>query len=144
MSRSPALIFTASLALILSASFAEAKGPKGCPPGLAKKSPECVPPGLAKKGVTAEEWQARGDEDGDYDYEDAEILTNGDVVRIDGKDYIVIETADGPVLRRGGEFYRLPDDDLSNYGRVGDALVKVNRTSRQIIELIKITDLILS
>ena len=30
-------------------------GPKGCPPGLAKKSPACVPPGHAKKG--GDDWE---------------------------------------------------------------------------------------
>jgi hypothetical protein len=34
-------------------------GPKGCPPGLAKKNPPCVPPGQAKKGVTTEQWAGR-------------------------------------------------------------------------------------
>lgn len=34
--------------------------PKGCPPGLAKKSVPCVPPGQAKKGNYAAPY-ARGD-----------------------------------------------------------------------------------
>lgn len=43
-------IITISLALLaLHAAPADA-APKGCPPGLAKKSVPCVPPGQAKKG----------------------------------------------------------------------------------------------
>ncbi len=42
-----AILALAALPLALPA----AAQPKGCPPGLAKKSPACVPPGLAKKGV---------------------------------------------------------------------------------------------
>lgn len=43
------------LTIALAATFAMtaispalAKGPKHCPPGLAKKNPPCIPPGLAK------------------------------------------------------------------------------------------------
>ncbi len=44
----PVLIAMASLLLLLPVS-AQAGGPKGCPPGLAKKSNGCLPPGQAKK-----------------------------------------------------------------------------------------------
>jgi len=43
------LIFTAS-ALALALPQMSQAAPKGCPPGLAKKSVPCVPPGQAKKG----------------------------------------------------------------------------------------------
>ncbi|WP_416898832.1 MAG: hypothetical protein ACMVY4_03620 [Minwuia sp.] len=34
---------------ISAGSSADAKGPGGCPPGLAKKNNGCLPPGIAKK-----------------------------------------------------------------------------------------------
>lgn len=46
--RKPVLIVMASL-LLLSPIAAQAGGPKGCPPGLAKKNNGCLPPGQAKK-----------------------------------------------------------------------------------------------
>lgn len=46
--RKPILILIASL-LFLAPTAVQAGGPKGCPPGLAKKSNGCLPPGQAKK-----------------------------------------------------------------------------------------------
>lgn len=45
--RSLALALTAALSLVPAGSAIA--GPKGCPPGLAKKAVPCVPPGQAKK-----------------------------------------------------------------------------------------------
>ena len=143
-------ILTATAAALLAVSLPAGvhAGPKGCPPGLAKKDPACVPPGQAKKGVTAEDWAKRrgadyepGDrvEDGDYDW-----LSEGDRVIIDGREYIVVQTSRGPVLRRGDDRYRLPRyDDGSDYVRIGDAILRVNRETKQVIELIRLADLVL-
>ncbi|MDA7426877.1 excinuclease ABC subunit A [Primorskyibacter aestuariivivens] len=81
--------------------------PKGCPPGLAKKSPPCVPPGLAKK--------SRNSEDRGYRI--------GDIVEIG--DY---------VLLRNPERYGL--DPLETYYRIDDQLFQVDRETREIIDLI--------
>ena len=149
MTRILALVLAATLTQV--AAPALAKNAKHCPPGLAKKSPACVPPGQAKKGVTSKEWQEkRGHEevtqDDHYDDDDFDtaILKDGDIVRIDGKDYEVIDTRYGPILRREDELYRLPRYDDSEYVRVGDALVRVDRETKNIIDWIKLTHLILS
>lgn len=44
------LILMLAAAVALGTTAPVLAGPKGCPPGLAKKSPACVPPGHAKKG----------------------------------------------------------------------------------------------
>ena len=121
---------------------AAGKSGKHCPPGLAKKTPACVPPGLAKKGVTAED---RGYDIGDR-IPDTEyvILAEGDRVIFEGREYVVVDTDNGTVLRRGDDWYRLPRDSYSDYVRIGDALVKVNRETKQVIDLIRLADLILS
>lgn len=137
MTRTLALILATSLSI--AAAPALAKGPKDCPPGLAKKSPACVPPGLAKKGVTADDWQDRQDED----YGDADRLRDGDIVRIDGQEYEVVQTDYGPILRRGDDIFRLPRDGDSDYVRIGDAIVRVDPKTKAVIDLIRITDLIL-
>ncbi len=141
--------FTATTEL----AVAKDRGAKNCPPGLARKTPRCVPPGLAKKGVTAQEWRANRDNDGDddeyydigdrLDRDDYLILQEGDRVEIDGTEYVVIDTDNGVVLRRGDEFYRLPrHDDGSGYVRVGETLIRVDRETQQVIELIRLADLI--
>ena len=133
----------ASLVLAATPNHADAAG-KGskCPPGLAKKTPACVPPGLAKKGVTADD---RGYDIGDR-IPDTEyvILAEGDRVIFDGREYVVVDTDNGTVLRRGDDWYRLPRDRTSDYVRIGDALVKVNRETKQVIDFIRLADLILS
>ncbi|MEK6215725.1 MAG: hypothetical protein N2B03_00760 [Boseongicola sp.] len=134
-------------------AIAKERGAKGCPPGLAKKNTPCVPPGLAKKGVTAGDWQAkrdRDDDDDDYygigdrlDRDDYLILQEGDRVEVDGTEYVVIDTDNGVILRRGKDFYRLPrHDDGSGYVRVGETLIRVDRETQQVIELIRLADLI--
>jgi hypothetical protein len=60
MKTAPALL---ALALLTVAPFAQTDaafaGPKGCPPGLAKKNPPCVPPGQVNKGATTKQWVGR-------------------------------------------------------------------------------------
>lgn len=162
MKRFSFIVLGVALALSAAPDTGYAKAKKDCPPGLAKKSPACVPPGLAKKGVTAEEWQARrGDDDqehhddhDDYVYDRYRrgdevpsdryvILEEGDRVIFDGQEYIVVDTDHGTVLRRGDEWYRLPRYDDSEYVRIGDAILRVDRKTKAVIDLIRLTDLIL-
>ncbi|NNF91465.1 MAG: hypothetical protein HKM96_08770, partial [Boseongicola sp.] len=136
---------------------------KGCPPGLAKKSPACVPPGLAKKGVKRDGYtEIRRDDrdryhdrDDDYVYGDWRrgdrlprdryvILDEGDRVIFDGREYIVVDTDNGTVLRRGDDWYRLPRYDNGEYVRVGDSILRVDRETRQVIDLVRLADLILN
>jgi len=121
--------------------YAAGKGAKNCPPGLAKKTPACVPPGLAKKGVTAED---RGYDIGDR-IEDPEyiILQTGDRVIFEGQEYEVVDTTNGTILRRGNDRYRLPRDASSDYVRIGDSLIKVDRQTKEVIDLIRLADLII-
>ena len=148
---------TLALALATALAFTAAPaaaGPKGCPPGLAKKTPACVPPGQAKKGVTAEEWATRDrsdDDDDRYDVGDRVdrdryvILSEGDRVIFDGEEYVVVDTDNGTVLRRGDDWYRLPRyDDGTEYVRIGDSILRVNRDTQQVIEFMRLADLILS
>ena len=151
-----------SLALALGSApgAALAKGPKDCPPGLAKKSPACVPPGLARKGVTRDDhrdrdrFEDRADRDHDdwdrddwdrYDEDDYRVLRVGDRVVLDGREYVVVDTRDGTLIRRDDRTWRLPRlDDGSEYVRVGDAIIRVDRRTRAVLDLIELTDLILS
>jgi hypothetical protein len=157
MTRTLALILAATAALQLSAPPVSAKD-KGCPPGLAKKTPACVPPGLVKKGVTKgdfEEILRQDDEEDDYVHDRWRrgdrlpsdryvILDEGDRVIFEGQEYIVVDTDNGTVLRRGDDWYRLPRYDDSEYVRIGDAIIRVNRETKQVIDLIRLADLILS
>jgi hypothetical protein len=172
MTRTIALILAAAAALQLSADPALAKNNKGCPPGLAKKSPACVPPGLAKKGVTARDYEEmrhdddddddddhhhdryrHADDDDDYVYDRWRrgdrlppdryvILEEGDRVIFEGEEYIVVDTDHGTVLKRGDDWYRLPRYDDSEYVRIGDAILRVDRDTKAVIDLIRLVDLI--
>ena len=163
MIRAIAIAVALTFTLPMGADMALAKNHKaaGCPPGLAKKDPACVPPGQAKKGVTAEDWQNR--QDGDvaaHDDDDEDdgwtigdrlerdrwlILEEGDRVTIDGREYIVVDTDNGTVLRAEDDWYRLPSaDDGTDWVRVGDELIRVDPETREIIELIELSRLILN
>ncbi|MCG6883411.1 MAG: excinuclease ABC subunit A [Silicimonas sp.] len=138
------LTFALVAATLALPGAAIAKGPKGCPPGLQKKSPACVPPGLAKKGVRyGDDRYDRDDDDDEWRDRDYSELRVGDRVILDGREYIVVRTDDRIVLRRGDDLYRLPWPDAGNdYVRIGDAIVRVNRETRQVIQWIRLTDLI--
>ena len=142
MERIVTLSIAAALALSIAPDLALAKNAKHCPPGLAKKTPACVPPGLAKKGVEHD----RGDDHGDnWNQDDYHRLREGDIVILDGREYVVVETSGGIVLRRGGDFYRLPVfGDGSEIVRVGDAILRVDRKTKAVIELIELADLLLN
>lgn len=129
---------------------AVAKGPKHCPPGLAKKDPACVPPGQAKKDVRYDD--DRRDHDDDYSRDDDwhddrfDRIRVGDRVVLNGDDYTVVRADDGRiVLRRDDTLYRLPRaGDGSDYVRMGDVIVRVDPKTKAIVDWIKLTDLILS
>ena len=144
------LAAAAALALIAAPALA---APKGCPPGLAKKSPACVPPGLAKKGVTAGDVADRRDDDrydddhhDRYRPEDYTRIREGDTIVLDGEEYRVV-SVDGEriVLHRGDTRYRLPwPDDGSDYVRVGDSILRVDRKTKAFFEVVELADILLN
>lgn len=140
----PRLILAACVAALVLPGTAYAKGPKHCPPGLAKKTPTCVPPGQAKKGKTTsyDDREVRQDDDRAEDYR---ILRIGDRVIFEGQEYTVVQTGDETVLRRDDDWYRLPRyDDGSEYVRVGDVILRVNRKTKAVFQIIELADLILN
>lgn len=120
---------------------AVAKGPKHCPPGLAKKDPACVPPGQAKKRDTYRDTEREAS----HDYGENDTLRVGDRVIFGGREYTVVEAGHRIVLRRDDDWYRLPDlRDGSEYFRVGDAILRVDRKTKAVFEIIELADLILN
>lgn len=117
-----ALFLTLATAL---AAPSEAKGNKGCPPGLAKKAVPCVPPGQAKK------WQ----EDGDGHEHEHDQWRRGD--RVVG-DYVVIPRAEWERLALRD--YR----DGSTYLQIDDQILRVIRDTLVVIEAVRILDRVLN
>lgn len=143
------IIFTLALAALALPGPALAKGPKHCPPGLAKKTPACVPPGQAKKSAGYEDKYTddRHERDEDERYSDRyDRIRAGDRVILNGEEYTVVRADDERiVLRRDDTIYRLPHiGDGSDYVRVGDAIVRVDPKTKAIVDWIRLTDLILS
>ncbi len=145
------MIKTVTLSLMIATlslpGAAMAKGPKHCPPGLAKKNPTCVPPGQAKKGVRADDTYTDDRYERDHDdwYGDRyDRIRVGDRVILEGEEYTVVRSENGRVvLRRNDTLYRLPRiGDGSEYVRMGDVIVKVDPKTRAIVEWIRLTDLI--
>ena len=101
---------------------------------------DLVRTGQAKKGA------AYSDDRDDYVKEDRySELRVGDRVVLDGDEYVVIKAGETVVLRRNDTIYRLPRiDDGSDYVRVGNVIVKVDRKTKAVFELIELADLILS
>lgn len=99
----PALAAAAVLALPPLA--VQAGGPKGCPPGLAKKNTGCLPPGQAMKGHGHQHVYRRG-----------EHLAG---------DYIIIEYPG-----------RYGLDPRQTYYRVGNYVYRVDRDTREVLDLI--------
>ena len=145
MNRLVAITLAIATGLAIPATTADA-GPKGCPPGLAKKSPRCVPPGQAKKGVTAREWQGQPEryEIGDRISRDRyERLREGDRIIFDGDEYVVVDTDNGTILKRGDDWYRLPRQrDNDDYVRVDNDIFRINRETQEVIEVMRLVDLI--
>ncbi len=155
------LITIAATALSLGATPTFAKDKGHCPPGLAKKSPACVPPGQAKKGARADDRYERDRTHRDADRNDDDYvydryrrgdriprdryvrLEEGDRVIFEGREYLVVDTDNGTVLKRDNDWYRLPRYDDSDYVRVDDQVLRINRETQQVIDLIRLADLIL-
>ncbi len=142
----PRLVLAALFAALVLPASVQAKGPKHCPPGLAKKTPACVPPGQAKKAARSNDYreahQDHDDDDG-YHHDDYRVLRIGDRIIFEGQEYIVVDTSDPPIIRRDDDFYRLPplEDDLE-YVRIGNAVVKVDRKTKAIIEVFQLAEVI--
>ena len=103
------LLSTLVLCTVLSSGVAQA-APKGCPPGLAKKTVPCVPPGQAKKArakapVYAPEYR------------------RGDVIR--RGDFVVIRYPERYGLNRNGTYYES-----------GGYVFRVDRETREVLDLI--------
>ncbi|MBW4708568.1 excinuclease ABC subunit A [Roseobacter sp. YSTF-M11] len=97
-------------ALVLGMTMAEdaQAAPKNCPPGLAKKATPCVPPGQAKK--------AYGDTDGGAPYRRGDIVLG---------DYVIIRDPGRYGLNPNGTYYR-----------VDDYVLRVDRETREVLDLI--------
>lgn len=105
------MLVALSVGVAATATVSHAKNAKhaaaaSCPPGLAKKNPPCVPPGQAKKYVGTPEYRK---------------YRIGD--RIDD-DYFWIESPGRYGLRKG------------SYVRAGDYVYRVNRETREVLNLI--------
>ncbi|MGR3272246.1 excinuclease ABC subunit A [Thalassococcus profundi] len=107
-----------TLCLSAAAMTPAVAAPNGCPPGLAKKSPACVPPGQAKKGYDDRRDEVR------YRY--------GVGDRIDG-DYVII--------RDPGRWGLNPD---YTYYRTGDQIFRVDRETRQVLDIIGLASALLN
>ncbi len=112
------------LAVLLLPALAAMPGhskPKGhCPPGLAKKAIPCVPPGQASKGARADDnrLDERAYRRGDY------YLDDGRYRRV--RDY---DRYGLPRLREGEVYYG-----------GGNIVIRVDRETRQILDLIRLVD----
>jgi hypothetical protein len=116
------ILIACAVALAAAGSPALAKGPGGCPPGLAKKAVPCVPPGQAKKGVrydprTGEHYRLRvGDR---YD---------PDRYRYDRLyDY---EAYDLPPIGRNEGYYR-----------DGYVVYRIDRETRRVLDLFRLAEI---
>lgn len=94
------LTLAALSAAALSFPLAASAGPKGCPPGLAKKSVACMPPGHARTIAP------RRDDDRVVYERHRHLYRVGE--RLDG-DYILIRDPDRYGLSRGYTYYRQND-----------------------------------
>lgn len=142
------------------------KSPACVPPGLAKK-------GVTAKDWSGRDEDDRADRDDDRDnhddyadhYHDHDHdhdadhhhvgdhvdrdrwvrLGTGDRVTLDGEEYVVVRAEDGDVLlRREDDFYRLPYPEDGSYVRIGDELLRVNETTREIVQIIQLADLLIN
>ena len=84
-------ILAIAVALIAAHAAPVDAAPKGCPPGLAKKSVPCVPPGQAKKGTYAPYKR------GDFIYRDYVIIKDPRRYKLDP--YGTYYSAGGYVFR---------------------------------------------
>lgn len=124
----PAVALMAAMTLVPAAQA----GPKGCPPGLAKKAVPCVPPGQAKKHHSKGKhkdgyYSDRYDHDRYDDYDDDRYregrYRRGDVIR--QGDYVII---------RDPGRYGL--DPYGTYYQARGGVYRVDRDTREILDLI--------
>lgn len=101
------MIATAAMLSFLQPAMPVMAGPKGCPPGLAKKEVPCVPPGQVGK----------------KDRNEAPKYRRGDVIRIG--DFEIIREPQRYGLDRYGTFYRS-----------GSYVFRVNGETREVLDLI--------
>lgn len=114
-----AISLNIAIALGLSLVGVPAPPAHACPPGLAKKNPPCVPPGLAQK---------RHDADRYFDRDDR--YRRGDRIR---GDYIVIDDPYRYGLNRG-----------DSYARIGNYVYRIDRQTREVLDLIGAVSAILN
>ena len=103
------IVMIAAAGVVL-AALAPAPSAGACPPGLAKKNPPCIPPGQALK-----------------DHDDRRHVAEhrfGRGDRIFG-DYVIIEDAHRHGLDRG-----------DTYARIGSYVYRIDRETREVLDLI--------
>lgn len=113
------LLLSTSIAAAVLLAMPSYAQPKGCPPGLAKKSPSCVPPGLAKKGVAVEEERY--------------------ILGADGRIYRVGDSLDGlrPIIIDGRRYRRLPElEDDRAYVELDGKIVEIIRAGSLFVRTI--------
>ena len=103
---------------------AMAKGPKDCPPGLAKKSPACIPPGQAKKHY---HYHAIDDDEYDGRYHRGRHLPDWYDRVEDPRDYGL------EVIVNGSDYY------------IHDGVIyRVSTETREVLELFRAVDSVLN
>lgn len=113
------ILIAVALAASWAAGDAVAGNHTGCPPGLAKKSPACIPPGQAKKRYDNPRYDAR-----DHRYRRGEVIRG---------DYVLIEDPWRHGLDRG-----------KNYVRLGNYVYRIDRQTREVLDLIGAVSAILN
>jgi len=120
--------------LALSTAMQADASPKGCPPGLAKKSVPCVPPGQVNKGWKGDYDDGHDDDDDDDDDGDHDHVTiwhTGDVLPGD-VNYLVINAADWP------RYNLLQPNDGGRYILVGNEILQVSRDTLTVIAFVRL------
>ena len=102
-------------------------GPKGCPPGLAKKNNGCLPPGQAKKMTR------RDDDRRDRRYEEAR---RGDDDRWEDERWEGERIDDGWRRVDPAEYGLPPAPDGEDYYTDGDRIVRVLRDTLEIVAFV--------
>ena len=117
-------LLIAALSFTVAASDLSAKDTAHCPPGLAKKSPACVPPGQAKKDHRKDRDREVYRDDRDHRYRQGDRIT---------REYIVIRDPYRYGLNRG-----------ATYVQVGNYVYRIDRETREVLDLIGAVSAILN
>lgn len=117
------------LAMVVALGSAEPvfASPKGCPPGLAKKSPACIPPGHAKKGQR------------DWDWDDDRVITR-EVVR----ERVYITDYDYYPLRDPGRYTLPPLRPGEAYYVANNQVYRVDTGTKQILDAVGLLSALLN